>query len=293
MRGAGLPNWSYCKFLHATGLSQADRETSWVWPVLSVFPLVHDTARSHAQIHDSAPRRHDMPPQSHDIFTKLHDGLAILNDSAHECLTVEHSTNTMKKFVRYRVAIVRFLFRIVHFRNQIVPFLAAIACYRAKSFESEEPVKRHHPKPDLSLPISREIYSQLFDASLKTGFEKEDWEIATIAIQEWAARNNPERFGMAMTSGYQWKHVFLPTGTLLRTIYNGKNHVCEVQEDCIRFKDSFVSPSGFANAVGGVRRNAWKVVWILFPNTTVWKLSETLRKKIHGRTRSAGRHGRA
>lgn len=147
-------------------------------------------------------------------------------------------------------------------------------------------MRRQHPKPDVSLPISREIYSQLFDASMKSGFEKEDWEVAAIAIQEWAARNNPERFGMALTTGYQWKEIFLPTGTLLRTIYNGKNHRCEVQDDGIKFNEAFVSPSGFANAVGGVRRNAWKVIWILFPHSTTWKLAETLRRKKPRQTRS-------
>jgi hypothetical protein len=50
---------------------------------------------------------------------------------------------------------------------------------------------------------------------------------------------------MPATSGYQWKHLFLPNGTLLRTIFNDRK---------------IISPSGFANAVGGVQRNAWKAI---------------------------------
>jgi hypothetical protein len=40
---------------------------------------------------------------------------------------------------------------------------------------------------------------------------------------------------MPVTSSYQWKHLFLPNGTLLRTIFNGKNFHCRVKEDHIRY----------------------------------------------------------
>lgn len=68
-----------------------------------------------------------------------------------------------------------------------------------------------------------------------------------------------------------------PNGTLLRTVFNGKNFRCLVEEDRIFYNGREVSPSGFANAAGGVRRNAWKVMWIPFPNSSVWKLAGTLR----------------
>jgi hypothetical protein len=55
-------------------------------------------------------------------------------------------------------------------------------------------------------------------------------------------RNNPESFAMPATSGYQWKHLFLPSGTLLRIIFNGKNFHCLVEEDHIRYKGQIISP---------------------------------------------------
>jgi hypothetical protein len=82
---------------------------------------------------------------------------------------------------------------------------------------------------------------------------------------------------MPVIAGYQWKSLFLPNGTLLRTVFNGKNFHCLVEDDRIHFNGQSVSPSGFANAVGGMRRNAWKVIWVLFPNTSEWKLAGTLR----------------
>jgi hypothetical protein len=131
----------------------------------------------------------------------------------------------------------------------------------------------------MPLPISIELYQQLVSASVQSGFEQEVWEIGAAAIRDWMVRNNPDSFAMPPTSGYQWKHLFLPNGTLLRTIFNGQNFHCLVEEDHIVYNGQKVSPSGFANKVGGVRRNAWKVIWILFPKSSVWKLAGTLRAK--------------
>src|SRR4051812_48331046 len=133
-------------------------------------------------------------------------------------------------------------------------------------------MKTRPPATSMTLPISHEIYQQLVTASCEGGFEKEDWEIAAIAIREWMTRNSPDSFNMPPTSGYQWKHLFLPNGTLLRTVFNGKNHHCLVEHDHIRYNGRATSPSGFVNSVGGVNRNAWQVIWILFPNAPTWKL---------------------
>lgn len=138
---------------------------------------------------------------------------------------------------------------------------------------------RQHPNPNVSLPISLELHQQLMHASVQCGFEKETWEIGAAAIREWLVRHDPNSFAMPATSGYQWKHLFLPSGTLLRTIFNGKNFHCVVEDDHILHDGKMTSPSGFANAVGGVRRNAWNVIWILFPSRSEWQLAATLRPK--------------
>ena len=140
-------------------------------------------------------------------------------------------------------------------------------------------MKRQHPTPEVDLPLTREIYNHLLTASIKTGFEKEDWEFAAIAIREWAMRNNPDSFGGPKTSGYQWKNLFLPDGTLCRTIYKGKNFHCMVEGDHLIYDGKPSSPSRFVNAVGGVRRNAWNVIWILFPNTETWKSAALCRMR--------------
>jgi hypothetical protein len=146
---------------------------------------------------------------------------------------------------------------------------------------------RYNPDHYASIAVSMEIHQLLFSACIDSGYKQEDWEIAAIAIREWIVRNNPNSLGTHAQSGYQWKHVFLPHGTLLRTVFHGKNHHALVEQDHILHEGRNVSPSEFANAVGGMRRNAWKSIWLLFPNASTWQLATTLRAK-----RSHSRDGR-
>lgn len=139
---------------------------------------------------------------------------------------------------------------------------------------------RRHPCPRAEIPVSKVIYHHLLNASASSGYQKEDWEIAAEAIDEWARKHNPDGFTLtAGCSGYQWKRLFLPDGTLLRTVFNGKNYHCLVEGDSLLYEGKAVSPSTFVNAVGGTRRNAWTCCWILLPHTQEWKLADTLRTR--------------
>ncbi|MES2320328.1 MAG: hypothetical protein V4631_22850 [Pseudomonadota bacterium] len=144
-------------------------------------------------------------------------------------------------------------------------------------------MRRQHPVHKSDIPVSIEIWQQLLGASIDTGYEKEDWEIAAEAINEWMRRHKPDTIPMAPTNGHQWKSVFLPDGTLLRTVFGGKNYHCMVEGDRILYDGQAVSPSGFVNAVGGIRRNAWRCTWILFPDSKDWKLADTLRTRERAR----------
>ena len=137
--------------------------------------------------------------------------------------------------------------------------------------------ERQPAHPRMDIPIPQAVYQQLLTASVRTGFKKEDWEIATEAIDEWLRRHEPDALSMPAVKGYQWKSLFLPDGTLLRTVFGRKNHHCLVESDAIVHDGKPVSPSLFVNAVGGVRRNAWRSIWILLPHTDQWQLADTLR----------------
>ena len=140
-------------------------------------------------------------------------------------------------------------------------------------------MQRSPPNPRMEIPISMEIYHQLFSASSNTGYQKEHWEIAAEAIHEWVRRHEPDALSMPAAMGYQWKRLFLPNGTLLRTVFGGKNYHCLIEGDQIIYDGKAVSPSGFVNAVGGIRRNAWLATWVLFPDTKEWTLADALRTR--------------
>jgi hypothetical protein len=140
-------------------------------------------------------------------------------------------------------------------------------------------MRSRYPTQQTPIPISLDVYNQLQMASCHTGYEKEDWEIATEAIDEWVRRHDPDSLPGSPYAGYQWKRLFLPSGTVLRTVFGGKNHHCVVEGDRIVYDQRTVSPSGFVNAVGGIRRNAWKSTWILFPDSKDWRLADSLRTR--------------
>lgn len=144
-------------------------------------------------------------------------------------------------------------------------------------------MSRHHPAPRAEILVSAEIHGQLLSAAMKTFFEKETWEIAAEAIDEWTRRHNPDALPGPAYAGYQWKGLFLPNGTVLRTVFGGKNHHCIVEGDALLYNGKPISPSGFVNAVGGLRRNAWNCAWILFPESQDWKLARTLRGDVGAR----------
>jgi len=138
---------------------------------------------------------------------------------------------------------------------------------------------RMHPKPEMSIPISLAVWHQLLGGSADAGWDKEAWEVAEEAINEWTRRHNPAALAASAMTGYQWKSQFLPHGTVLRTVFGGKNYHCLVEHNHILCNGQPVSPSGFVNAVGGIRRNAWRCTWILFPDSKEWKLADTLRPR--------------
>lgn len=79
--------------------------------------------------------------------------------------------------------------------------------------------------------------------------------------------------------GYQWKALFLPSGSRLRMSCDGKSHYAEVHGDDIVFGGRSVSPAQMVKTVAGGTRNAWRDLWILSPGETVWKPASVRRNQ--------------
>jgi len=82
--------------------------------------------------------------------------------------------------------------------------------------------------------------------------------------------------------GFQWKNVFLPEGTNLRTSYRDLVEFAKVVGDHILSETgNSLTPSVFANqhAKG---RNAWRFIWLRFPGDGQWVRAADCRQRYTG-----------
>lgn len=94
----------------------------------------------------------------------------------------------------------------------------------------------------------------------------------TVDKERLAIRNKKQEL-----LGFQWKNVFLPDGTRLRTCYQNTVEFATVAGEQIVTDDGQVlTPSQFANhQTKG--RNAWRFVWLRLPATEYWVRADQYR----------------
>ncbi|MYN30683.1 hypothetical protein [Duganella levis] len=83
--------------------------------------------------------------------------------------------------------------------------------------------------------------------------------------------------GHSVTRGYQWKQLFLPNGTELRTIYCGRSIYAKVENEQIISDSGPTTPSRLANSNGCGSRNAWQTIWLRLPGSTRWQRAADCR----------------
>jgi hypothetical protein len=84
-------------------------------------------------------------------------------------------------------------------------------------------------------------------------------EALRLAIKHWI---DAQRAAVEPVSGYQWKRLFLPSGSLIRMRHEEREHVAEVVGDELRYRGVPVSPRQFTLMVAGHGSNAWRDVWV-------------------------------
>ena len=94
-----------------------------------------------------------------------------------------------------------------------------------------------------------------------------------IAMQKKASSDHSN----SLHGGYQWKSLFLPSGTKIRVAIRARVHHAAVDGDYIYHDGEQVSPAQLVNKLAGSTRNAWKHVWLLLPGESRWQLAETVR----------------
>ncbi len=84
-------------------------------------------------------------------------------------------------------------------------------------------------------------------------------EALNTALEFWLDARNELPPGADPTGvrGYQWKSLFLPEGTVLRSWSYGEHNYARVEGDKIMHDGESVSPNQFARSFARTARNAW------------------------------------
>ena len=82
------------------------------------------------------------------------------------------------------------------------------------------------------------------------------------------------------TYGYQWKTIFLPEGTVLRSWSYGVHHYATVRGDQIIYQGRAVSPNQLAQHLGRSTRNAWNDLFIRRPGDKTFKQACVVRLEV-------------
>ena len=102
------------------------------------------------------------------------------------------------------------------------------------------------------------------------------------AIELWLAEQAklPAGCDPASVRGYQWKSLFLPEGTVLRSWSYGEHNYARVAGDQIIYEGKAVSPNEFAQSFARTTRNAWTDLYIRRPEDKQFKLASRLRQEL-------------
>ncbi|QJD91620.1 hypothetical protein HH213_16925 [Duganella dendranthematis] len=137
-------------------------------------------------------------------------------------------------------------------------------------------------KSTVSLQIDTDTLLRLISQLKLRGGTQDLSEVVTSAIELWlreqsklAAGNDP-----ASVRGYQWKTLFLPDGTELRSWSYGEYNYARVVGDEIIHKGRSVSPNQFAQAFARSFRNAWMDLYIKRPEDKQFKNAGRLRQEL-------------
>lgn len=105
-------------------------------------------------------------------------------------------------------------------------------------------------------------------------------EALRLAIKYWIAT---QRAAAEPVCGYQWKQLFLPSGSLIRMRHGEQSYVAEVMGDKLLYQGMPISPRQFTLKVAGHGRNAWRDVWVRLNGERNWTQAIRLRRALEQR----------
>jgi hypothetical protein len=130
-----------------------------------------------------------------------------------------------------------------------------------------------------SVPASAQAFTDICEFMDTYNIKEPLVKVVSCALYDWMAAQKAARDLAVATElrGYQWKQVFLPDGTRLRTVVNGEHIIARVDGCSLVYGGNRVSPAQFVNLAHGFRCNAWRRTWLLLPGQAEWQLAGSLR----------------
>ena len=116
-------------------------------------------------------------------------------------------------------------------------------------------------------------------------------EAITVAVEFWLAdlKKFPKTHDPNGLRGYQWKCLFLPEGTVLRSWSYGEHNYARVEGDEIIHNGKAVTPNQFARSFARTVRNAWQDLYVRRPGDKQFRLACVLRSEQLQAQKEAGK----
>src|SRR5471030_3031127 len=140
----------------------------------------------------------------------------------------------------------------------------------------------------MSVQLPTHTLLRLVERLRSRGGSQDISEAIGSAVQCWLdGQSDGSDFEAAGTRGYQWKSLFLPEGTVLRSWSYGEHNYARVEGDQIIHQGRSVSPNQFAQSFARSTRNAWTDLFVRRPGDKQFKLACLLRRDLAGEERAA------
>ncbi len=137
-------------------------------------------------------------------------------------------------------------------------------------------------KSTTSLEVDTAILLKLIQQLQRRGGAQDLSEAISTAIAFWIDEQSKLSPGAdpASVRGYQWKSLFLPEGTVLRSWSYGEHNYAYVEGDQLIHNGRPVSPNRFAQSFARTTRNAWTDLFVRRPGDKQFKLADRLRQEL-------------
>lgn len=134
----------------------------------------------------------------------------------------------------------------------------------------------------MSAQLSTHTLLRLIEYLRTRSGSKDVSEALNAALEFWLDAKNelPAGADPAGMRGYQWKSLFLPEGTVLRSWSYGEHNYARVEGDQIIHEGRSVSPNQFARHFARTARNAWFDLSVRRPGDKQFKMAGLLRKEL-------------